>query len=177
MLSVNASRALWRETLSRRRIHYIKVREAIREGQTPCVSFHGQKVLGCGFMHLGTNHCVVGGEGSCWVRSRWTWCRWHHRVTGTKDRVSLQSGHMLSGPPSDTRASGLWSGGWALWWRRRLPESLQIWGWEQLPAFDNWWVVSCTTILLFLVFSPFIIYVTNFLHGTLSPVVGFSFPD
>ena len=60
MLSVNASRALWRETLSRRRIHYIKVREAIREGQTPCVSFHGQKVLGCGFMHVGTTVLTVG---------------------------------------------------------------------------------------------------------------------
>ena len=142
------------------------------------MSFYGQKVQGCGFMYLGTKHCVEGGDGRCWVRSRWTGCRWHHRVTGTEDRVSLQSGHVLCGPHSDSPAPGLCSGGWTLWWRCLLPESLQRWKWGQLPAIANLWVVSCTTVLPFLIFPPsFITYVTNSLHGTPSPVVGFSFPD
>ena len=146
VLSINVSRALCQETPNRRQIYYIKAGETIREGQVPCVSFHVQKVQGCGFMYLGTNHCVDGGEGRCWVRSRWTQCRRHHRVTGTEDRVSLQLGPMLCGPHSDSPAPGLCSGGWTLWWRRHLPESLQRWTWGQLPPIANLWVVSCTTV-------------------------------
>ena len=92
---------------------------------------------GMWFQVSGNKPLVVGVDGSCWVRSRWTGCRAHHRVTGTKYRTSLQSGHVLCGPHSDSPAPGLCSGGWTLWWRRRLPESLQPWGWEQLPAIDN----------------------------------------
>ena len=140
------------------------------------MSFHGQKVQGYGFMYLGTNHWLSVGTAA--ARSRWTGCRWHHRVTGTEDRVSLQSGHVLCGPHSDSPAPGLCCGGWTLWWRLCLPESLQPWGWEQLSACDNPWVVSRITLLPFLLFPPsFIIYVTNSLHGTPSPAVGFCFPN
>ena len=34
----------------------MKAGETIREGQVLCVSFHVQKVQGCGFMYLGTYH-------------------------------------------------------------------------------------------------------------------------
>ena len=133
---------------------------------------------GMWFHVWGNKPLVVGGDGSCWVRSRWTGCREHHRVTGTKYRTSLQSGHVLCGPHSDSPAPGLCSGGWTLWWRCRLPESLQPWGWEQLPAFDNRWVVSHTTVLPLLLFTPsFIICVTNSVPGTPSPAVEFCFPN
>ena len=90
--------------------------------------------------------------------------------------MSLQSGRVLCGPHSDSPAPGLCSGGWTLWWRCHLPESPQPWGWAQLPAFDNPWVISRTTVLPLLLFSPsFIICITNSLHGTPSPVVGFYF--
>ena len=56
VLSINISRALCQETPNRKQIYYIKAGETIREGQVPCVSFHVQKVQGCGFMYLGTNH-------------------------------------------------------------------------------------------------------------------------
>ena len=70
------------------------------------------------------------------------------------------------------------SGEWTLWCRCLLQESLQPWVWEQLPAFDNPWVVSRITLFPFLLFPPsFIIYVTNSLHGIPSLVVGFCFPD
>ena len=52
------------------------------------------------------------------------------RKTGqvySQDRCSMV-------PTLTARAPGLCSGGWTLWWRCRLPESPQPWGWEQLPA-------------------------------------------
>ena len=130
------------------------------------MSFHVQKkVQGCGFMYLGTNHCVDGGEGRCWVRSRWTGCRAHHRVTGTEDRTSLQSGHVLYGPHSDS------PGSWALLWRvdplvevpsPRVPSALGV---GAASCHCKHWVVSCTTLLPFLIFPPFFFFFfffTNF---------------
>ena len=42
----------------------MKAGETIREGQVLCVSFHVQKVQGCGFMYLGTNHWLFVGMAS-----------------------------------------------------------------------------------------------------------------
>ena len=120
--------------------------------------------------------------------------RWGRQVLSQKQvntmQVAAQSHRHERQGESTVRTCALWSPlweqlgsrlrswGWTLWWRRPLPEVLQLWGWQQLPAFDNPWVVSHTTVFPFLFFSPsFIISITNSLHGIPSPMLGFCFLD
>ena len=129
----------------------------------------------------------------CWdvVSCIWeqtTGCWWGRQLLSQKQVAPQSHRHERQGKPK-VRTHALWSplwqpGSWALIWRVeplvevRLPEYPQPSGWEQLPAFDNSWVVSRTTILPVLLFSPsFIICIINSLHGTPSPVVGFCFPN
>lgn len=52
VLSTNASRVFWWENTKLEINHCVKVGETIRLGQAPWVSFHVQKVQGCGFIYL-----------------------------------------------------------------------------------------------------------------------------
>lgn len=157
-----------------------KVWDTLRIGQVPSVHCQWQLVQGCDFIYSGTYYPTLLLMEMAGTKSEVG----EHHAGGKTESQAWKTG----GPQSlDTcpmvptlTAARLLSSALGEWPSGRDISSswvLPARKWEQFPAFANFWVVSPTTILLFLLLPTLIIYATNSLHGTPLPWWGSFFPD